>query len=38
MAVFVCTTDVNEKGEEFYRVVNAIDCPINAKTPFEYAE
>lgn len=38
MAVFVTSVDVNEKGEEFYRVVNAIDCPINGKTPFEYAE
>lgn len=38
MAVFVCTTDTNEKGESFYRVVNAIDCPINGETPYEYAK
>ena len=38
MAVFVSSVDVNEKGEEFYRVVNAIDCPICGKTPFEYAK
>lgn len=38
MVVFVCTLDTNEKGEQFYRVVNAIDCPINGKTPFEYAK
>ena len=38
MAVFVCAIDVNDKGEEFYRVVNAIDCPVNGETPYEYAK
>lgn len=38
MAVFVCAVDTNEKGEEFYRVVNAIDCPVNGETPYEYAK
>ena len=36
MAVFVCAVDVDEKGNQFYRVVNAIDCPVNGDTKFEY--
>ena len=36
MAVFVSAVDVDEKGNQFYRIVNAIDCPVNGVTPYEY--
>lgn len=36
MAVFVSAIDVDDKGNQFYRVVNAIDCPVNGETKFEY--
>lgn len=36
LAVFVSTVGEDEKGNEFYYVNNAIDCPVNGKTPYEY--
>ncbi len=36
IAVFVSTMGTDEKGNQYYYVSNAIDCPVNGKTPYEY--
>jgi len=36
LAVFVTTTGVNERGESFYYINNAISAPVNGQTPFSY--
>lgn len=38
LAVFVSTIGTNKDGDEFYYVNNVIDCPVNGKTQYEYAE
>ena len=36
LAVFVSTISTDDKGNEYYYVNNAIDCPVNGQTPYEY--
>lgn len=36
LAVFVSSVTTDDRGSQYYYVNNAIDCPVNGQTPYEY--
>ena len=36
LAAFVTTTGVDNKGNQFYYINNAVSAAVNGETPFDY--